>query len=505
LKRDIGELYCALQLATHARNDPIAREAVAVVIRDARTAAQSQSGKTQLTFSVLLLRLLTLFHGEQLRDVIEDTLWERSGNAKDHSAQQQLLLHEQGLKRILQSHFEVQLGRREMLAEGTTRRVYRQHFRYQFGIRFASDSAQHDMPLDVIVKQDKLPALLRAAQSYNNLAETLKPLFALHGQPETIDGKPDGVWLLLMHDLQGYRTLSQSLDDLDRRRRLLPSEQIKIDQLLRNLTRGLRTLHSHSQPTRQDVHDLDNEYLAPLHRQWGALSHNAFPRLRQLMYGDFRVNDQPFKVLGHYLSALRQAQAKLRRDNHSLSASRLGLVHGDCHSRNLMLNDAGDLKFIDLESLEDAQDYLRDYAILFEDVGMYRYAAETDMEQEFSGKSNGNHRAGKYPAIHYAPFAPSPFAHAFQQQLMEHLRAYAQEIQDKLWKPRLWLATASALTLLSSRRFSHAHQTQHTPEQEKLAILLYTETIRLLDQLVSHLKTNIELPDIPFPGASRLG
>ena len=490
-----GELYAALQLASHAPQHVFAADTVRLLLRELRE-TNVPSLREPMAYDALLLRLLATVHGTQLNRTLEEVLWERMRDASDNEERAQANRRNEDLIRVLQTHFYIQLGRPEILSEGHATRVYRLPFRSQFGVRFSSEPRSNEMPMNVIVKESPLPALLHAADAYESLPASLKPLFAMHGHPESFDGNPRGKWYLMMHDLEGYYTLRQELDALESDgRRLFLRQQMQLAAIVQNVARGLNALHRESKPHHPDIHAVDNLYLVPLNRHLGELSRRSFAGLRRLMYADFNANDILYNRLGKYLSGLRRHEKKLR-------PPQLGLVHGDCHSRNIMLNEAGNLKFIDLENLEPEEDYLLDYALLLEDVAMYRFISSEEISLTFQDP-NGKTDTGKIvPQIRYTRFTPSAMALSFQENLLRELEQFALSIGDSEWRPRLWLAIARALTLLSVRRFLETPMTMQANEQDNIVAMLYAESIRLLDELLMYFDGQADLSYVPFPGTT---
>ncbi len=493
-----GELYAALQLASHTPHDPAASDAVRGILQHARTSGITTS-RNSVGYEALLVRLLATFHGETLHRTLQESLWEGMADASDREALNQAQQHEDNLSRLLQHHFYVQLGRRDMLSQGMEARVYRQHFRFQFGVQFTGDAHNHDMPMNVIIKESRLPALLHAADAYDGLPAALKPFFAAHGQPESFSGNPRGTWYLMMHDLDGYSTLRQVLNSYETSgHKLFLRQRIEMENLAQKIAYVLNALHRESKAHHPDIHALDNLYLMPLNRQLGELGQQVFRGLRQLMYGEFNANGELYHRFGKYRAGLHRYEEKLR-------PPQLGLIHGDCHSRNIMVNPHTDIKLVDLENLENNQDYLLDYALLLEDVALYPFIQREEIALQFPEPGEASDGKGKaVPQIRYPLFTPSPVAFLFQEQLLHEIETFAQSINDQHWRPRLWLATARALTLLSARRFL-LPSGKNNNIQENIISMLYAESIRLLHELLTHLETGRELPPVPFPGTAFSG
>jgi hypothetical protein len=149
--------------------------------------------------------------------------------------------------------------------------------------------------------------------------------------------------------------------------------------------------------------------------------------------------------------------------------------------------------FIDLDRSSRSGDYIDDFALLLEDVCVFRYLND--------GKGNSVLRNGD---VSHQPGAgwrlgrillPEPFVHRFQQSLLGHLSGFAQTMHgDDNWRPRLWLATAVRLVGLAA-----VVADLHT------AVVLYAEAARLLDTLCASLVRSEPLPRLLFGAVTDAG
>jgi hypothetical protein len=271
----------------------------------------------------------------------------------------------------------------------------------------------------------------------------------------------------------------------------------------------LAGLHAHERRPSILGHQLDVVYLAPMAEALERLAQpHAFPELKQWLNGPLRANRRRYRPLDWYLHQLRRHEARLNPPS-------LGFTHGDCHSRNLMLSRDFELcKFVDIETLASAEDYVVDYGLLLEDVAVYQslpYGSERGRVEwdEIQTSRPGNPARTLDNYIAYPPFPRSEAVIAFQVELLSRLRAFAEALADEGWQRRLWLATARGLLLLASRQLTsqtvEPHRRSRGPRyvnDTKLVQVAYAEALRLLRELTDHLSPRraAPLPDLPFPG-----
>ena len=171
-----------------------------------------------------------------------------------------------------------------------------------------------------------------------------------------------------MEDLTDMRTLRDIIIHLDRG--LLSTAQ----------TRGLRratalicgNLFEIYDQTRRGASDffgpqLSRLYLSSVERSLIQMCRpDKFPHLKSWFRG-FKLGERKYPSIEHYLRKVERRKAKLR-------IPYLMLVHGDCHSRNIMLNESfTELRFIDLDHLDDDGDYISDLARLLEDISVFGF------------------------------------------------------------------------------------------------------------------------------------
>jgi hypothetical protein len=172
---------------------------------------------------------------------------------------------------------------------------------------------------------------------------------------------------------------------------------------------------------------------------------------------------------------------------------------------------------VDIETLTSSDDYVLDYGLLLEDVAVYQslpYGSERGRLEwdEIQTSRPGNLARTLDNFIAYPAFPRSEGVIAFQTEILNHLKVYAEEHGDEGWQRRLWLAIARGLLLLASRQLtSHAvepHRRSRGPRyvnDTKLVQVAYAESLRLLRELTEHLspRRDAPLPELPFPGEHR--
>lgn len=228
-----------------------------------------------------------------------------------------------------------------------------------------------------------------------------------------------------------------------------------------------------------------------------------FPILKPFVDDAFMANEINFRRLTTYLTALRAHESK------TLRLPFLTRIHGDAHSRNIMLDpELRAAKFVDVETMGGEQDYLMDYALLLEDVAFYRVVSAGDRREHahkgerkvrVAGDLSGEIRNSlRYP---YFPQG-NEAAILFQQELLRQIKQFAESMEDENWQLRLWLAIASSLILLLDRQTHSKRLGAQRSQDGERVIIAYAETTRLLNELVTVLEARgrVTLPDLPFSG-----
>lgn len=500
-------LYTALHLQMRFSLLAETRTVVETLLRDLRQSYENEECQGEpVTFHTLVLRLLAAHHGESLRTTILERLWRDSvASSEAHERQEQAELETEFVNLVRQS-IRVQLTPPQRI---TGTRARGEVYRLRFGLTTESTD-EHGSPLStprdtlrLIVKKGSPEVLAGAIARYRNLPEPLQRLFARHADiPQ--DQAPG---YLIMQDLAEMQPLSEVLAQLDRPVIMADERSLAMADVAASTSRIMQVLHGFERRASLIGYQLEVVYLAPMTQALERLAQpSAFPELRHWLTDSLSINGRKYRRLDWYLLQLRRHEAVL-------NPASLGYVHGDCHSRNLMLSrDFSLAKFVDIETLSSADDYIVDYGLLIEDIAVYQslpYGSERGRVGWEDIETGGE--AGEYH-IKYPAFPRSEAVVAYQTELLRRLRAYAESIGDTSWQARLWLAIARGLLLLATRQLTsntvEPQRRRHSPRyvnDVRLVQTTYAEAIRLLRELVEHLNSRkgAPLPELPFPGEHR--
>lgn len=511
-------LYGCLQLARHFSEDPPARAAVSAFVGEIRAGYETGDHQHQPDhFHALVLRLLTARHQTKLRDLLLEKLALRDQQTVarqpvDAEPQPSAAPAQGGTLRavvvepenvdpqqsaafaqLVQGHIKVRLGRVDRIS-GTRARatVSRVHFSLH------SDATDSDgRPLSVlpdsfrlVIKQGSIESLARTIKRYGELPAGLLAYFAKHAdRPESAGSSNE--WYLVMEDLVGMSPLGEILDRLEDG----AAREEPIGRLAATVGGALSALHRHRRHAPLASNELGWLYLTPITEALNRVCEaGAFPELKPYVEKGFQGNGWRYHDLNTYL-------AKLQWHAAVLAPPAIGTVHGDCHSRNLMIDGAlSHVKFVDLETLSYIDDYLTDYGLLLEDVALYRYLPRGQRPNCLSREE-----IVTAPGQINYPYLPrqSDSILRFQSDLIAQIETFAESLGDARFKPRLWLAIARNLILLASRQISaQPLDGQGREDALKLVMVAYAEAIRLLDELIAHLNSPERVPllDLPFTG-----
>ncbi len=502
-------LYCARHLLSRHPQPPEIREAAEAFIDEFTQRYESGDAQHEpLAIQALRVRLLLAYHGEALRAALLEKLWQDTLAASEAEQRQEQEQLQAEFVDLIRESIRVQLSPPQRI---TGTRARGEVYRLRFGLTTESTDergAPLSTPRDtlrLIVKRGPPHVLAQAVQRYRNLPEPLQRLFARHADlPAGL-----GPGYLIMQDLAEMQPLSEVLAQLDRPVVLAEERRAAATAVAGAVADILQGLHRYDRRPSLIDHQLDVIYLAPCAVALEQLAQpQAFPELGQWLAAPPVINGRRYQPLDHYLRVIRRAAAV------GLEPRSLGYLHGDCHSRNVMLShDLSAARFVDIETLATAQDYVADYGLLLEDVAIYQslpYGAERGRVSwdEIVTAPRETEAGASEDSLNYPAFPCSEAVVTFQAALLRHLSDFAAELEDESWQPRLWLATARGLLLLATRQLSShavAPRRSHGPRyvnDTRLVQLAFAEALRLLHEWAEHLDGGqaAPLPPLPFPG-----
>jgi hypothetical protein len=488
---DLGPaLYAALQLAEHCRDDEIVQRAVRGLLHEVRNAYTVPDASRRWDFShhTLVLRLLLTYHGEGplTRAIVARLL---RGEEQRRAVTRNTLEIE--LAAVIRERVQIEIGATQELSGGFTGdQIFRVPFTYWYPVP-GYDGDEYHSPTrgpheaSVIVKRSTSDAFHTATENYRQLPPTLRHYFVRYpSESQVYKSGVSSAYYLTMEDLANMYTLEHIVNDCDQRA-MSDYHTRALEGTARLATEAVFALF---QQTLRGGAGFPGTQIARLYLSTieGRLARATVrvPWLKNPLQG-YYVGEQRFKGLDYYLGVVG-------RYTHVLQPRYLGLTHGDLHGRNIML-DRGciQLKLIDLDKLSWNGDYLADLGNLLTDVSVYRRVAQSQRdfglpreEIEFVTKAEAGtaENSVRYPAL------GRPATLAFQRNVLGAIERFAAEIDDKSWRPRLWLASSSAL---------FARIAFHT--EKDVAAVLYGEAVRLLHELCRYLEHNQELPDLLVP------
>ncbi len=485
----LQSLYAALQLAEHARQDVEVQRALRDLLHSLRFVYRKPEKMRAwgIGHHTLVMRLIVTRYGDAdlargiVARYLREAKWRREVSESAFSVE---------LKHVIRERLLVELGGIEELSGGhTDAQVYRVPFKYWYPMpgKGANRWPDHHAvsSASVIVKRSSTDAFAAAIANYQQLPDSLREYFVRQPTDSQIykSGETQ-TYYLAMEDLAEYSPLSSVLNRLDER--LLSDEHRwsleKAAAAVSGVTFALFRETAVSRSTLPGTH-VARLYIAPIEAKLLRGVVNV-PWLKSAVQ-EFTVNDTRHRELEYYLGVVSKSAT-------SVQPRQLGMTHGDLHAGNIMLDaDFQSAKLIDLDKLSRSGDYLADLGTLLADVCVGRRVAQPEADyglrlDEIIFPSKGDagtaENAVRYPALGRAATV------TFQQHLFDAIATFAAEQRDATWRPRLWLACASALLVRLSFE-----------KKKEPAAVLYGEAIRLLGDLCRHIEQGSSLASIPFP------
>jgi hypothetical protein len=490
---DLGPaLYSALQLAEHCRTEDTVQLAIEELLHEVRNAYSIPDAGKSWDFShhTLVLRLLLTYYGEGplTRAIVARLL---RGEERRRAVAKNTLETELGA--VIRERVRIEIGPTSEISGGFTGdQIFRVPFTYWYPLP-GYDGDHHLHPglssgpheASVIIKRSTSDAFHTATENYRQLPPAVRHFFVRYpAESQVYKSGVSSAYYLTMEDLANLFTLEHIVNECDQR--AMSDYHMRSLQGAAALVTG--ACFSLFGETNRGGSGFPGTQIARLYLSGieGKLARatSRIPWLKNPLAA-YYVGDQRYRGLDYYLGVVGKY-------THLLQPHSLGLTHGDLHARNIMLDRACiQLKLIDLDKLSWNGDYIADLGNLLTDVCVYRRVAQpqrdfglTRDQIQFVTKAEAGtaENAVRYPAL------GRPATLVFQQAVLARTLQFAEQIQDKSWRPRLFLASAAAL---------FARIVFHT--EKEVAAVLYGEAIRLMHELCRYLEHNQELPELLVP------
>jgi hypothetical protein len=298
---------------------------------------------------------------------------------------------------------------------------------------------------------------------YGDLTEKLRALFvdfASPGRRALIDGR----CFMIMPLLEDYQTLAYIA---------YHGNEKEVESSIAITLNGLDTLHFFGEDTRKGALEpmslgrFLNTYLGSIHngieRNLAAKDKGAFSLRSYLVDG--KLFNSELVVNGEMIQPYAVCYEKLLCRLNEFAPPYSTTSHGDCHSRNIMINlQKPDLKFIDIDKVSKTGDYIYDYGTLVSDLEVYNAILQCRKPAFQLNQLSGNEFSYRFKV-------PKNIGVAINL-IKEHIQQKTGET-DKKWKERILLSEARHLLDMASK----------TQDSEK-AFVAYCEGLKCLNRLV---------------------
>lgn len=479
-------IYSAIQLGTHFFHDAEVHTALDPFLEGLRVRYdRGQVQERNDDLHPLILRALVTCGGQPLREQIVGLLLDNAFNTLSQNQQQRDVARNARFEQLIRKRAQITISKVVELTGGITdARIFRVHYALEgSGLTDHTEAGRQRLAptYSVVVKSGARADLIESVSRYQDLRSDLQPYFAQHAhQPELLEASAAAPAYLILEDLtEEYSTFRQVLETHDRLH-LSDEARETLAKATATIFAGLADIYRKTRRRESELVGLQVSrlYLSRLDRALIEMSRpEKFPRLKDFFRG-FWLDNRRFASIETYQSHLYHHRDRLRPPC-------LMLMHGDCHSRNIMLDVCYEkIKLIDLDRLDPYGDYALDVALLIEDVALFRRLFDTNYRYYL--RPEQVQMAADSTRIEYPPFL-SEAGVLFQQRLLEQTDAFARELGDTHYCARLWLGIALYLLRLVEKQ-----------DDLRLGAVLYVEAVKLLDTLVQHLEGHQPLPPMPI-------
>lgn len=481
-------LYSAIQLHRYYRDDSEVEQGIRRFhqhLRQCFERGEERRWLKQEDMLPLILRMLLTCGSETISQSLVAGLWEEAFASRQHLDQEHDATRKQRFMQMIRQCVQIDIrGYTELTGGITTARVFRVEYAIQDDILADRSALQRNGVTRVVIKDDDRSSLERSVQQYQRLPADLQRYFARHGAVDQIFNAGGASSMMVLDDLtEEYVTFREVLDEVDKRCPS-PDDTERLLKATNAITQCLFDIYERTFRPIDDIagYQVSRLYLSRMDRSLlDMVSNHRFPRLKDFFRG-FTLQtadgaEEHFKSIGYY-------QHALHRHLHRLRPPCLVTTHGDCHSRNIMLDNYFQrVKFIDLDRIDVAGDYVLDIALLLEDVALFRRFF--DEKYRFYLRPDEITLSADRSHIAYPTFVTET-AQLFQRTLLAEVAKFAERCQDAYYRERLWLGIALHLLRLVDKQ-----------NDIRPAAALYVEAIKLLDVLVDSMNGEQRLPTIP--------
>jgi hypothetical protein len=331
-------------------------------------------------------------------------------------------------------------------------------YRLQTEIRiptFSENAAKLTLP-SIIVKTNTMEAFRAEFENYQKLPSNLRDRFARMEkslEPPIVNeapGKREVIYYMIMEDLLDYRPLH---DIICKEKH----DEAYLSKLVNDIWKSLRIFHNYKEDV-QEVHRSISLYIGAIQdaliRAIG--THND---LSHLVSSDVTVG-------GMKLCPINDYWPKLLTLTDRFEPPFATYVHGDLHSKNILIRDliegekiGFDVKLIDIDKMRDDGDYLYDLGELISYIEVIGPVISGNFT--FQPKAEGNSIEYQIPSNRTADFVKEEFLRKMKEL----------DEKDKYCNQRLSLAQTKAI-------FSFIPYVKNTLQ----AKILYCEGVRKMEQ-----------------------
>jgi len=220
-------------------------------------------------------------------------------------------------------------------------------------------------PVDFVVKFSEKRTFDLEQQKYMKLSDEIKQYFINF---TAITKQITDEFCMIMEHLKGFQTLELIL--------YTTPMQVGLEDLMQKVVSVLGSVHKER---------VDSDRLQNVGKQANAfrlyltdIANNIYKSLKKHGTILTHLYDQNLIVNGSRVSSLQESFAQVCENWKRFNPGAAMTMHGDCHARNIMVNPRTlDLKFIDIDKMDERGDYIYDFGELLADLETFGYILGT--------------------------------------------------------------------------------------------------------------------------------